>query len=259
MALNGSSSIRVSSRGTGLDAKRILDVLLRSLVQKKTITPEDLDTILGITIRKVADTVFAQAVSIFMVDKATQRIRFKNVYYSPSLYGLDGNKKKFFEAKAKELENVTLAMDQGIVGKVIKTGEPVFHENVRADASFSDQIDKTTGFTTVSMISVPLKSGEAAVGCIQVLNKCPDSKNVVCFTEEDLALVQEVATYSAKVMQRALDPNPPFSDREMARYVAKLSNCEYMELDPTFEPATLLMDSIGEETLKRYQVLPMAK
>jgi len=253
------SSIRASSRGTSLDAKRILDGLLRSLVQKKSITPEDLDTILGITIRKVADTVFAQAVSIFMVDKATQRIRFKNVYYSPSLYGLDGNKKKFFEQKAKELENVTLALDQGIVGKVIKTGEPVFLANVREDANFSDQIDKTTGFTTISMIAVPLKSNDATIGCIQVLNKCPDSKHVTQFTEEDVSLMAEVASYSAKVMQRALDPNPPFSDREMARYIAKLSNCEYQELDPSFEPMTVLMDQIGEEILKRYQILPLAR
>ncbi|MBI3829315.1 MAG: GspE/PulE family protein [Planctomycetes bacterium] len=253
------STARSIARSSGVDAKRILDVLLRTLVQKKTVSPEDLDTILGITIRKVADTVYAQAVSVFMVDKATQRIRFKNVYYSPSLYGLDGAKKKFFDAKAKELENVTLALDQGIVGKVIQTGEPIFLEDVHKDASFSDQIDKSTGFKTVSMIAVPLKVDDQTIGCIQVLNKCPDSKRVVKFTEEDVNLVLEVATYSAKVVQRALDPNPPFSDKEMARYVAKLANCEYMELDPTFEPATVLMDQLGEEVLKRYQILPLAK
>ncbi len=98
-----------------VDQKRILDVMLRSLVQKKTITPADMDTVLGCTLRKVAETVFAQAITIFMVDKATQRIRFQNVYYSPSLFGMDDAKKKLFDKKAKELESVTLPMDTGIV------------------------------------------------------------------------------------------------------------------------------------------------
>ena len=42
---------------TVVDSKRILDVLLRNLTTRRTITPEDMDTILGITIRKIADGV----------------------------------------------------------------------------------------------------------------------------------------------------------------------------------------------------------
>jgi len=194
-------------------SKRILDVLLRNLTTKKTISPEDMDTVLGITIRKIADTLFAQAITVFTVDKQLNRIKFQNVYYSPSLYGIDMAKKKLFEKKAEELEALSLPMGQGIVGQVIKTGEPAFVADVKRDARFFNQIDQDTGFVTRTMIAVPLKVGDDIVGCIQVLNKCTDGKTVTQFAEEDTFLLQDVASYSAKVIKRAKDPATPFSDR----------------------------------------------
>lgn len=244
---------------TMVDSKRILDVLLRNLTTKKTISPEDMDTVLGITIRKIADTIFAQAITVYTCDKATGRIRFQNVYYSPSLYGLDDAKRKLFEKKATEMESLTLPAGQGIAGQVIKTGEVAFVADARKDPRFYNQIDHDTGFITRSMIAVPLKVGEEVVGCIQVLNKCQDSKQVTQFSEEDVMLLQDVAGYSAKIIKRAYDPNTPFSEREMASYVARLAKVEFFELDGKFEPDKPLMMAIGEEILKRYQILPLKK
>jgi putative methionine-R-sulfoxide reductase with GAF domain len=215
-----------------VDSKRILDVLLRNLTSKKAITPEDMDTVLGITIRKIADTIFAQAITVFTVDKATNRIRFQNVYYSPSLYGLDGAKRAQYEKKAEELEALSLPMGQGIVGQVIKTGEIAFIPDVRLDPRFYNQIDKDTGFVTRSMIAVPLKAGDEIMGSIQVLNKCTDSKTVTQFAQEDVYLLQDVAGYSAKIIKKAKEPNTALTDREMAGYIARLAKVEFMELDP---------------------------
>src|SRR5579862_5778196 len=143
-----------------VDSKRILDVLLRNLTTKKTISPEDMDTVLGITIRKIADNLFAQAITVFTVDKAINRIKFQNVYYSPSLYGTDMARKKLFEKKADELEALSLPMGQGIVGQVIKSGETAFVADVKKDPRFFNQIDQDTGFITRTMIAAPLKVGE---------------------------------------------------------------------------------------------------
>ena len=242
-----------------VDSKRILDVLLRNLTTRKAITPEDMDTILGITIRKIADTLFAQAITVFTVEKATQRIKFQNVYYSPSLYGIDMAKKKLFEKKADELEALTLPLGQGIVGQVIKSGETAFVADVRKDPRFFNQVDQDTGFSTKTMIAVPMKVGDETVGCIQVLNKCADSKNVTQFSEEDVYLLQDVAAYSAKVIKRAQDPTTPFSDREMAGYVARLAKVDYVELDAKSEIDKELLLGIGEEVLKRYSILPLKK
>ena len=242
-----------------VDSKRILDVLLRNLTTKKTISPEDMDTVLGITIRKIADTIFAQAITVFTLDKATNRIRFQNVYYSPSLYGLDDAKRKLYEKKADDLEKMTLPLGQGIVGEVIKTGNPVFLADVRTDPRYYNKVDQDTGFTTRSMIAVPLKAGDEVVGCIQCLNKCTDSKTVTQFSQEDVFLLQDVAAYSGKIIKRAKDPNTPFSDREMASYVARLAKVEFVEMDKKTEVDIPLLVSIGEETLKRYNILPIRK
>ncbi|MCY3021644.1 MAG: GspE/PulE family protein, partial [Planctomycetota bacterium] len=242
-----------------VDSKRILDVLLRNLTQKKTITPEDMDTVLGITIRKIADTIYAQAITVFTVDKATNRVRFQNVYYSPSLYGADENRRKLFEKKADEMESLTLPFGQGVVGQVIKTGEIAFIADVRLDPRFYNQVDRETGFVTRSMIAVPLKCGDEIVGCIQVLNKCTDGKAVTQFSQEDVYLLQDVASYSGKIIKRAKDPNTPFHEREMASYIARLAKVEFVELDSKTELDNPLLLSIGEETLKRYQILPLAK
>ncbi|HYF48018.1 MAG TPA: GspE/PulE family protein [Planctomycetota bacterium] len=242
-----------------VDSKRILDVLLRNLTTKKTISPEDSDTVLGITIRKIADTIFAQAITVFTVEKATQRIKFQNVYYSPSLYGLNDEKKKLYEKKAEDLEKLTLPLGQGIVGEVIKTGKPAFIADAQRDPRFFKQMDRDTGFLTQTMICVPLKVGDEVVGAIQCLNKCGDGKTVTQFAHEDVLLLEDVAEYSAKILKRAKDPNTPFSEREMASYVARLAKVEFMEIDGKTEIDKALLDSIGEETLKRYQILPLKK
>ncbi|MFH0939157.1 MAG: GAF domain-containing protein, partial [Planctomycetota bacterium] len=242
-----------------VDSKRILDVLLKNLIQKKTITPEDTDVLMSVTIRKIADAIFAQAITVFTVDQVNHQIRFQNVYYSPSLYGTDDAQKKRYEKKAHELEAITLPTEQGIVGQVIKSGETAFVADAQRDPRFNRQVDRNTGFTTLSMIAVPLKVGDAVVGCIQVLNKCQDGQIVTQFTQEDVLILEDVARYSAKVIQRAKDPNTPFTEREMASFVARQTKLEFLELDAKFEPDTPLLQSFGEELLKRYQILPLKK
>ncbi|MCX7805037.1 MAG: GspE/PulE family protein, partial [Planctomycetota bacterium] len=239
-----------------VDRRKILDALLRQLLQNKTISPEDLDRVMSITIEKVADTLQAQAISVFMVDKKTGRIRFQNVYYSPLLHGDDPIKKRVYERRAEELERLSLAPGQGIVGQVIATGEPAFVPDAHSDPRFYGQIEQDTGFVTRSMIAVPLKVGNEVVGAIQVLNKWIGGK-AGQFTQEDVYLLQDIADYSAKVIQRARDPNTPFSEREMAQFVARHSKCPYIEPDPKKDIDVPLLEKVGGETLKRYQILPL--
>ncbi len=241
------------------NSRRILDVLLRSLIQKKTVTPDDIHTVLGATIRRVAETVYAQAITIFMLDQATNRIRFQNVYYAPTLYGIDSERKQIFDDKARELEKITLAPGHGIVGQVISTGKSSHTADVSREKGHNAKIDESTGFVTRSMITVPLLVGEKAVGAIQVLNKCEDGESVTAFTREDVMLLEDVASYSAKIIQRALDPDTPLSDTDMANYIAKLAKCEFVDLDENFEPNIVLLKNIGEEALKRYQVMPLGE
>jgi type IV pilus assembly protein PilB len=242
-----------------LTSKQLLDLLLKTLTSRKPLTEDDADTVLGTTIRKVADTIFAQAVTIFLVDRAANRIRFQNVYYSPSLYGLDEQKRKLFEAKAEELQTKTLPLGQGIVGQVIASGKTEFLADAQRDSRYYSRIEKETGFVTRSMICVPLRLGEEVIGAIQVMNKAREARQVTQFSPEDVTLLEDVATYSAKVIKRVRDPNTRISEREMAGYVARLANCEFLEIEKHTEIDVPLIKLLGEENLKRYCILPLRK
>jgi type II secretory ATPase GspE/PulE/Tfp pilus assembly ATPase PilB-like protein len=242
-----------------LGSRNILQALLRSLVQKKPLTEEDADAVLGVTIRKVSDTLHAQAVTIFMVDTANQCLLFKRVYYSPSLYGDDAGKQTAFEEKARELERMMLPLGHGIVGHVVSTGKAEFIADVKRDRRHLATVDKDTGFVTSSMIAVPLKVGDEVVGCIQALNKAEDGVTVTQFAQEDVALLEEVADYSARIIQRIRDPGTPLSEKEVAAYLAKLAGCEFVEIDKNTEMDAALMAEFDGESLKQINILPLAR
>ncbi len=63
---------------------RIISPLLREIIFKKEITHEVLTTILKITIEKIVSTLFAESITLYLVDK--DKIKFSYVYFSPKLY-----------------------------------------------------------------------------------------------------------------------------------------------------------------------------
>src|SRR5436190_5789560 len=91
-----------------VDSKRILDALLKMLTSNKPIGPEDLETVLALTVRKLADTLFAQSIIIYTVDAEKNKIRHQKVFYTPYLFGGDTDKKNYFENKAAHMEKIML-------------------------------------------------------------------------------------------------------------------------------------------------------
>ena len=238
------------------DNQRVLDALLRQLCSKRHLSQEDLDMVLEITIKKVADAVKAQAITIFLVNDDRTGINFGYVYYATSLYGKDAARRKLFEDKSKSLKEVTLDIKQGIVGKVIESSEPYFAPDVRQDPNFFGGVDSDTGFVTRSMITVPLVDNGETIGAIQVLNKS-ESGQMALFQKYDLALLEEVASYSAKVFTLVNNPEIELSERDLAQYIARLSKCEFMILDEDFEAPVELLETFGQLLLRRDNILPL--
>jgi signal transduction histidine kinase len=106
--------------------------------------------------------------------------------------------------KGGSLQFRRLKLGEGIAGWVIQNGEPVIVEDVRKEERFSDRFDKETGFTTKSLVCVPLTIRGKGIGALQVINK----RNGNPFTEEDkellTALAQQIAVAldNAKLYQR---------------------------------------------------------
>jgi PAS domain S-box-containing protein len=90
-----------------------------------------------------------------------------------------------------------LAIDQGIAGWVIQHGKPVLIPDVSKDARWYGSLDAQTGFSTRSLLCVPLKSKERTIGALEALNK-PDG-----FTQADLHLLSTLAAPVATAIENA--------------------------------------------------------
>ncbi|XP_048589168.1 dual 3',5'-cyclic-AMP and -GMP phosphodiesterase 11 isoform X2 [Nematostella vectensis] len=83
------------------------------------------------------------------------------------------------------LEEIRIPWGTGIVGYVAETGETVNIPNAYEDARFNKEIDKKTGYTTRSILCMPIKDHDGEViGVAQVINKTGKSTDSA-FTIDD--------------------------------------------------------------------------
>ncbi len=236
--------------------KRILGALLKTLTGKKEITQEDQDTVMQLTMEKVLEAVGAQKITVFLVEQ-DDRVHFAYSYHAKSLTGGDPAVEEKFRKEAERLRSMSLPRGQGIVGKVIETAKPYILMDARKDPHFYGGIDKDTGFQTKSMITVPLVT-DKVVGAIQVLNK-DEASGVPFFTKNDMALLEEVGSYSAKIIWKVAHPETAFTDDEMASYVGRLTGFDYFPIADDFELDPKMVELIGKEIILELRVLPLEK
>ncbi|WP_456277276.1 HD-GYP domain-containing protein [Bacillus sp. AK128] len=112
---------------------------------------------------------------------------------------------QFIEASAASgpnsstILNIRLKKEEGIVGKVIASGEAQLIEDVSKDPAWAMRVDQKSGFVTRSMITVPLIAKGEAIGALQLLNK----KNETFFTEQDVNLALALASQSALALHNS--------------------------------------------------------
>ncbi|MCZ6688469.1 MAG: GspE/PulE family protein [Planctomycetota bacterium] len=237
-------------------ADKVIDSFLRFLTKKRKLTEEDLEAVYRITVQKIIEAVQAQAITIYTVGN-DNKIGFSQVFFSESLHKSPADKKKYRE-KAEKLKDIKIPIGTGIVGKVIETGNALASLEVGDDPNFNRDIDAAIGFKTESMITVPIKDDGDVLGAIQVINKHPKTGTTV-FSEVDQSFLEDVAEYSGKIMGRVKNPDKEFSEEEKAKYVARLSDCEYVDLNEMEEIDKIILDEIGMDVLDNLKILPLKK
>jgi transcriptional regulator with GAF, ATPase, and Fis domain len=114
----------------------------------------DLDRLLDIACERLADALDAERATIWLVDAARGDLAAK-------------------VAILPELDGLRIPLGKGVAGYVAKTGEVVRLDDASADPRFDATIDKATGFSTRSMLVVPMR--ETALGpvrgVVQLLNR----------------------------------------------------------------------------------------
>ena len=126
------------------------------------------------------DIVFAERCSIWIWDTHT------NTLWTKIADGVD-----FIETE----------VEQGIVGSAIRDNKSLIVNDVQGDKCFNNNIDKKTGYTTKTMIVIPMENkNHEVIGAIQVINK----KENELFTETDLRYLTLSTAYATESISTIL-------------------------------------------------------
>jgi len=101
--------------------------------------------------------------------------------------------------KKEPVKGIRLKWGQGIAGRVVESKKPMVVQDVSKEKAFSPEVDRKTGFTTRSMVCVPLILRGEAVGAVQVLNK----RDQEPFTSSDLELLTTMSQQIAVALENA--------------------------------------------------------
>ena len=151
--------------------KTVLDVTkaYRSIIH--------IDVLLSTIVSTAAETVGAEAGSILLYDD-DGALRFQTAH----------------GRAAGAVKPMTVAKGQGIAGWVAATGQSAIVNDVSSDSRFEDRFDLETGFSTRSVLAVPLIFDENVIGVIELLNKTGDGGT---FDEDDESLLDGLADQAA--------------------------------------------------------------
>jgi len=194
----------------------------------------NLEQVLDEVMRLTIDMVNAQAGVIILVDQATRELS--------SHITIGGRPREEFGDKPE------WKLDRGVMGAILKVGEPAIISDASQYPIFRDEIGKALGCALVNALCVPLKRKDIVLGVLQVFNKKPvgeelkeGEKAVAPFTEEDQKLVVSLSNEIVVVIENAM------LFKELEKKVVELDNllkateaiASTLQLDP-------LLDTIME-------------
>jgi signal transduction histidine kinase len=165
----------------------------------------DLETVLNLIMEKAVELLQAEAGSLVMVDEDTEELVFE-VTAGPG---------------SADLAGVRLPPGTGVVGMVMKEGEPIIIKDAQNDDRWYQDLDSE--FITRSLIAVPLISRGRVSGVIELLNR----RDFVPFDEDDERLLTAFASDAAIAIENA--QLFTHTDQALATRVEELSTMQEID------------------------------
>ena len=141
----------------------------------------------------------AAACSVALVDPVTQELVYQAAW----------------GAGAKEIVGVRLPQGKGLAGSAVAAGAGLAIPDCRNDPRFQAQIAAGTGYVPYTMLVIPLRQGQRAVGALSVL----DRRDGNPYTTDDIPrgdLFAELAVTALGIEQDAYDTLPPLDEPAVA-------------------------------------------
>ena len=143
----------------------------------------DLDTVLGKVIELTNASMGIEAGSVSLFDEESGDLVIRAMVGNGS-YNVTG---------------IHIPRGKGIASWVFEHGETALVHDVRHDPRFYPGIDEMSGFTTRSVLCIPLCSRDRVIGVIEAMNKVHGQ-----FTPEDQQLLESLAMIAAPAIDNAL-------------------------------------------------------
>jgi signal transduction histidine kinase len=195
----------------------------------------DLDILLSRIVHAAAEISGSEAASILLYDDASMQL-----YFQVST-NLDEPTRR----------GIIVPLEGSIAGWIVNNRKPVRITDVHTDPRFFGDVAQTTGFTTESILGVPLVTKNKIVGVLEALNK---QKGKFTNADESMLLVlgaqAAVAIENARLFQQS-DLIAEFV-HELRTPLSSLSTATYLLLRPEMsqEQRDQIVQNIHNETLR---------
>ena len=118
----------------------------------------DLDDLLDFVSNEVKDIIKAETALVVLLDEERKEFFFKALAHDDHL-------------TKQRVKEIRFPSDQGISGRILKTGEPLLVEDMSKVTGLQVVVDREAGMRTRSLIAVPLRSYDRIIGVLCALNK----------------------------------------------------------------------------------------
>jgi signal transduction histidine kinase len=185
-----------------IDQSQLLARLLELTRNLSTIV--DLESYLRSILSAAVELTGSEIASVMEYDDASRDLYFK---YVP-----------WFHRDA--IKSARIPLNESAAGWVFLNVKPLIINDVRHDKRHYSKIDELAGFTTRSLLGVPLLLHGRPVGVFEVSNKADDSP----YTQEDITTLEALASLAINAMQNNVLEGNVISSQSEARELDRLKN-----------------------------------
>ncbi len=164
----------------GLEARLVMACLDVGKLLTSTLVLEE---ILELIVLKMSELIEAEHWSLLLKDPETGELTFKIIA------GIE----------QERLAGIRIGKGEGIAGHVAETGESLFIDDVSNDPRFCQKVDEQSGFTTRSILCVPLRTHGNILGVIEVVNVM----DFPLFKSKYLPVLMILADYAAIAIENS--------------------------------------------------------
>jgi signal transduction histidine kinase len=195
----------------------------------------DLDILLARIVHAAAEISGAEAASILLFDDTSRQLYFQVAT------NMDESTRR----------GIVVPLDGSIAGWIVNNRQTVRIANVHNDSRFFSSVEETTGFSTKSILGIPLVTKNKIVGVLEALNK-PKGK----FTDSDESMLVVLGAQAAVAIENArlFQQSDLISEfvHELRTPLSSLSTATYLLLRPEMsqDQRSQIINNIHSETMR---------